>query len=344
MNIGLINRGNTCYLNTAIQCLNNVSELSQYFISNDYINDLKNRFIELKKTNKNLNEIILSKEYAKLIIAIANCTSSTIEPKSLHITIQKLDSSFEGFNQQDAQEVLSLILDQLHEGLKYDINITYTGLIENELDELMIESIKEWKNNINNKYSVVANLFFGQFINKLCSLEEHDKGKLVSKKFEMFNILNIPIYGKTLYDSLSKYFKQEILETKYDDEKTKTKISVYKEIKLMKIPKYLIIVLKRFNNHISGNLIKSDNIISYPIDNLDLSSYSEGYEIINSKLKLISIGCHIGNLYGGHYYAICRKKDNIWYKYDDDTVTEFNIERNLVEIFKFGYILIYEKN
>jgi ubiquitin C-terminal hydrolase len=111
----------------------------------------------------------------------------------------------------------------------------------------------------------------------------------------------------------------------------------------MKIPKYLIISLKRYNNHISGNLIKSNNIISFPLDNLDLSSYSEGYETINSNLKLVSIGCHIGALHGGHYYAICRTHEDKWIKYDDDDVKEFPMEQHKMEVFKYGYILIYEK-
>ena len=35
-----------------------------------------------------------------------------------------------------------------------------------------------------------------------------------SPTFEMFNMLNIPIHGKTLDESLSVYFGKEILETK----------------------------------------------------------------------------------------------------------------------------------
>ena len=93
-----------------------------------------------------------------------------------------------------------------------------------------------------------------------------------------------------------------------------------------------------------NSLYKSNNIISFPVDNFDISSYSEGYESFKSSLNLISIGCHQGGLNGGHYYAICRNKENKWYKYDDDNVQEFSIERNIIEIFKFGYILIYEKN
>ena len=337
--IGLRNRGNTCYLNTSIQCLSHIEELTDYFLLDNYLDDLNNRFQELK--SKKIDEILLAKEYAKLIKVIWTSTTP-IEPKTFHELIQKFDSKFIGYEQQDSQESLGLILDYLHEGLKYDVEINYYGKIENNLDELMVASIKEWKIQLNNKYSIITETFYGQFINKIISLEEKYKDTVVSTNYEMFNVLNVPIYGMTLYDSLSKYFEKEILESKYFDEKNNIYINAYKQIKLMRVPKYIIIVLKRYNTN-NGNLSKSNNIITFPIDDLDLSLYAEGYDSLGCTMKLISVGCHFGGLNGGHYYAICRHRNKAWYKYDDDTVTEFNINNHKNSLFKNGYILIYEK-
>jgi len=341
--IGLTNRGNTCYLNTSIQILSNVPLLTQYFLSNDeYLEDINNNFNNCNK-NKKRNEIKIAEEYAKLIKAL--WTSNTpIEPRSFHELIQKVDTKFSGFDQHDAQEVLSLILDNLHEGLKYDVEVKYDGQAENLLDEIMIESINNWKNNLQNKYSIVGELFFGQFINKIISLDQYNKNQLVSKTFELFSMLNIPIYGETLHDSLQKYFEKEVLETKYFDEKNNKHIDAYKQIKMMKVPKYLIIVLKRYKNTINGNSAKVNNLITFPIDNLDLSIYSEGYESIECSAKLISVSYHKGNvLNGGHYYAICRNKNDKWYKFNDNNVNEFDLNMNKNSFFKDAYILIYEK-
>ena len=337
---GLKNRGNTCYLNTSIQCLNNLPLLTDYFISNKYLNDVNNRCHEMN--GKKTNEIILVQEYSKLVKVLSN-SNIPLEPKSLHKLIQNMDDKFEGYEQQDSQELMALVLDNLHEGLKYDVKISYSGNIENSLDEIVVESIKNWKNDLQNKYSIIAELFFGQFINKVISLEKHNKDELISKKFEMFSMLNIPIYGKTLYDSLSKYFEKEILESKYLDENTNQYLQSCRQIKLMRVPKYLIIVLKRYKNINNGNLLKSNNMISFPIDNLDISSYSEGYDTLECNLRLISIGCHRGILNGGHYYAICRNKNELWYKCDDQEVEEYSIESNKNNLFRDGYILIYEK-
>lgn len=333
--IGLKNRGDTCYLNTSLQCLSNLKHLTEYFLLDNFIVELDNNVKELKKNNnKNIKEIFLTKEYIKLIKVLWT-NNTPIEPKTFHEVMQKCDNQFL-FGQHDSQESLSLILDYLHEGLKYDVEINYSGNTENSLDELVVESIQNLQKDHNNKYSIIAELFFGQFINKIMSSDENI---IVSKKFEIFNILNIPIYGSTLYDSLAKYFEKEVLESKYLNEKTDKYIDVYKEIKLMKVPKYIIIVLKRFKN----NLSKTHGMITFPINNLDLSQYCEGYDKFNCKLNLISIGCHVGGLNGGHYYAICRHKNTNWYEYDDHTVTEFDIVKEKNRLFQHGYILIYEK-
>jgi ubiquitin C-terminal hydrolase len=111
----------------------------------------------------------------------------------------------------------------------------------------------------------------------------------------------------------------------------------------MKVPKHLIIVLKRYKNNINGNLIKSNGIITFPIINLDLTSYSEGYDQYECQLNLVSVGCHRGGLNGGHYFSICKHLNGKWYKYDDETVSLFNIESDKNTLFRDGYILIYQR-
>lgn len=331
--IGLLNRGNTCYLNTSIQCLSHLPLLTEFFMTDEYLPDLNGQKIENDPNNEKC--ISLTAEYSKLIKGLWKLDAS-IDPKSFHTELQKYDSYFVGFEQQDSQESLSLIIDAFHESLKYESEIGYYGTIKNKYDKITVESINNFKDELNGSYSKIVELFFGQYINQIVS---YDTKKILSKKFERFNNLSIPIYGKTLYDSLSKYCERELLEDKFLDEKTNKKVQAYKQLRMVRIPKYLIIFLKRY----SENLKKLNSSISFPIENLDLTPYCDGYDSITCDMKLISVGCHIGNINGGHYYAVCRHTNNNWYKYDDTTVSEYDINLNCGDLFKNGYILIYEK-
>lgn len=339
--VGLKNRGNTCYLNTSIQCLSNIEPLTEYFLMNNHLRDLNNRFIELNE--KKANEIILTNEYSKLIKALWSSKwtpqGSSLEPKSFHELIQRCDNRFAGFDQHDSQEVLALILDNLHEGLKYDVDITYSGKAKHNLDKITIASIQNLKKDLDNKYSIIVELFFGQFINKIMNQKDDS---LVINKFEMFSMLTVPIAGNTLYNSLDKYFENELLETKYLDEKTNNHIDAYKQIRITVVPKFVIIILKRYKT-INNNYIKSTNAVEFPINDLDLSKYCEGYDSCGCTLKLSSIGCHRGNLMAGHYFSVCRHKNGKWYTYNDDNVNEFDIVLHNNMLFKDAYMLIYER-
>jgi len=109
----------------------------------------------------------------------------------------------------------------------------------------------------------------------------------------------------------------------YNCENCKTLTDATKRITIWKSPKYLIISLKRFDY--SRN-IKLDRLIHFPIINLDISNYVDGYATKKYIYNLIGVGNHIGmglnGLRGGHYTSYIKKPDNKWYSYDDDRVTE----------------------
>ena len=139
---GFVNVGNTCYMNSALQCLMATDILVTYLRGHDgghgeYKNDLKDALIRLlaseyKKTHEGEDVIVRMKEvkekfkqtltYALRNLCVvywgANCK---IKPKLFKSRLSDMKSTFAGASQNDSQECLSFILDQMHEETKTDV-------------------------------------------------------------------------------------------------------------------------------------------------------------------------------------------------------------------------------
>ena len=98
---GLDNLGNTCYFNTAMQCLLQVPQLSNFLILKEYTGNCEFTN-EYQKTVRN---VWLNKD-----------RSSETPEKLLHLFRQKF-TQFNNTNQQDCQEAMLCILDILDKSL-----------------------------------------------------------------------------------------------------------------------------------------------------------------------------------------------------------------------------------
>jgi ubiquitin carboxyl-terminal hydrolase 6/32 len=107
---GLNNLGNTCYLNSAVQCVANTKILGQYF-------NLNYHLFELNRTNALGMKGHIAKRFGDLVREMWTSETRTIAPIKLRWTIGRYRTHFAGFQQQDAQELLAFLLDGLHEDL-----------------------------------------------------------------------------------------------------------------------------------------------------------------------------------------------------------------------------------
>ena len=321
---GLINMGNTCWLNSATQILSNTPILTEYFLSNRYKEDI----------NISKKEYRFLKEWIKLLKGLwsENCT---IQPVSYR---KHFSTFYDGglYDQEDAEEGLSKILDLLHESLSYDVDINFNGTPKNKTDKLMIKSIKSWNNNFNKGYSKIIEIFFGQYLSIIRCLDCNYE----SYTFDPFSIIQLSINEGD--DNLDDCFQKFVLSEKLDDDcmfkcdKCHSLNNSEKKILLWKSPNILIIQLKRFNYMTNS---KIDTFIEYPTNNLDINKYIEGYDKNNSLYKLYGIIEHISSyMNGGHYVAHIKNSNNKWYTYDDESISEINDINK-----KQAYILIYEK-
>ena len=109
--VGLTNLGNTCYMNSALQCLRSVEELSLYFLNNQWEK-------EVNKVNPIGYKGQIASVYANLVNSIYSVnSSSSFSPKQFKQTLGRANNLFSGYGQQDSQEFLSWLIDALHEDL-----------------------------------------------------------------------------------------------------------------------------------------------------------------------------------------------------------------------------------
>ena len=112
---GIKNHGNTCYVNSIIQCLCNTDLLAEYFVMNHYRIDLMrhNKLHARKYGTKGE----LTEQLALLLKSLWSCMYSSEISNKFKTLMAKYNSQYEGSEQQDAQEFLLWLLDKCHEDL-----------------------------------------------------------------------------------------------------------------------------------------------------------------------------------------------------------------------------------
>ena len=118
---------------------------------------------------------------------------------------------------------------------------------------------------------------------------------------------------------------------------------VIKMTRIIKLPYYLVIKLNRINSNKGIGENPFFNMISksYLNKNESLIYFPYNLEIFNQNYELISVIYHEMFFGFGHFYSICKQKDEKWYKCDDKKI-EFLIKKDKI-LNKNAYILFYQQ-
>lgn len=107
---GLSNLGNTCYMNSAVQCIAYLPLLRSYLLSGQY-----KATGDLNKDNPLGSGGKLLEEFAELLRHLWNAKGAEHRPFKFKQLLAKTNEQFSGGDQQDAQEFLTYMIDILHE-------------------------------------------------------------------------------------------------------------------------------------------------------------------------------------------------------------------------------------
>ena len=314
---GLLNLGNTCYMNTSIQILLHC----QIFI-NKLTNDPEK---PITNSLYNLFNLMTNDSYDK------------INPIEFKLIFEKKHSDYKGKSQQDSIEFTRILLDDI----SIENNISKQNIIYEELNtknksshELDKEFDLLYKKREN---SFIVDLFYNQILNTFkckCNHENYSLEKIIDIPLLFSNYL----MSFSLEKLLDNYFKDEIFKWERECEKCHKIVDHIKIMKLTHLSKILIISFQRVNQK-TGR--KNNSYVEFP-NNLNMKKYSEkGIPNIYS-YDLFGIINHSGTMNSGHYTAIIKINNN-WYEFNDSKVRKVEIRKNYI-VSNLVYCLYYIKN
>lgn len=326
---GLKNIGNTCFLNSVVQCLSNTKSLTEYLTSRQYISDIR---ADCKGA--------LIKVFAELIQELWQGDGKPVNTISFKSQIQRYAPRFGGYLQHDAQEFLRYLLEGLHEDINRAIKPKVLPDIDDDLSDNQ-KALECWKRYLRTDNSKIVDIFVGQLKSSLqCTVCNH-----CSTTFEVFWDLSLPLPKATNKISLSQclelFTKEEILD---GDEmptcsKCKCRRKCKKRFLIHKYPEVLVLHLKRFSP--GERFRKVSVLVDFPVNGLDISPYASQTQSKPAIYNLYALANHSGSITSGHYMARCRNPTTgVWYQFDDARVNSQSAQ-DLVT--SDAYLLFYEQ-
>lgn len=334
---GLVNLGNTCYMNSAVQVIGNIHSLNDNinnFLKNENVSENSGEKDDVKHDG---NIYLFLKEWNDLTTLMWS-KNVVIAPKRFKRAVEivskyKKNSLFTGFDQNDSNEFLMFLINIFHDTMKRKEN--------HEISDNLIKlreqnsSFDSFFKNIHNEYSVIDDIFT---LYCKTSYIEIGSNKTLATNYETMYSIDLPLTKLSLSECLEDFFKSEEMneekKNKFYDDKDKTYKNVIKKTELFHTSEYLIIQLKRWN----ANFRKNQRIIHFdPDSSLDLICCQDNNKITKN-YELFGIINHFGNIGGGHYTANIKNGNGKWYDYNDATVKEVPINK---VVGNKNYCLIY---
>lgn len=305
---GFRNLGNTCFMNSVLQCLLHTPPLAELLLSGQPLMANKsggsNGFDPIQITRQLVEESLGRKK-------------NFVAPAKHAQTLRKVNRSFRMGRQEDAHEYLIALLDAMHErsiaGIpKPPPDVEFTSFI----------------------YRIFGGRIRSQVKCTHCNYE--------SNTYDPFLDLSLEInHASSVDKALKRFTAGESLDgaNKYKCPKENRRVRAVKRMTVETAPSVLVIQLKRFEFSMSGRKI-SKQVEFDPV--LDLSPYMSQRPKTPAVYDLYGVLVHQGHsMHSGHYFCFVKGGANgDWHKFDDTRVN-LTAERNVLG--QAAYILFYIK-
>lgn len=275
---GLKNMGNTCYMNSVLQCLSATPSLAQFFIRGEH-----HRYVNPNGSPETTQRLLDA--FAQLLSILWSEQYSAVAPMPFRAVLCHVLPIFGGWEQHDCHEFLSFFADALHEGLNRSPHSSRSKgrssaedaserrAQEAELEVLPIEqgAQREWDRYQQTNCSIVLDSFAGLLRNRMtCS-----KCSTTSTTYNVFRDLSLPVPLRSprstsarsssqlapressspasnypnIYDAFHSFLAPETLdgEDKWMCPKCRIQRKATKQLTLARLPPHLVIHLKRFS-------------------------------------------------------------------------------------------------
>lgn len=320
MSGGIGNVGNTCYVNTTLQCLGHCTAFLKYALDPEH----KQEDNLMCQTHELFHELWVNK--------------NDILPKKFLRYLRENIRVLEVYQQNDINEFIAAFIDKLNQTVCRKITVTQKDLIKkhsytsSDFDVQRFKMDMAWYEKTGKEYSPLIPIFHGQSISQIiCGNCEK-----IFHNYEIYCNLMLPMTETTnnIYDCFDEYFKDETINSEekiWTCDQCHKKVPSVKTTKLWRNPRILIVSLKRFTHDLS----KNNKLIEIP-EMLNLSKHALTNS--NNRYALRSVAHHYGSSQSGHYFANCKDpKTNTWTIYDD-----LDVKQNTQANHSQGYVFFYE--
>ncbi|XP_065503589.1 ubiquitin carboxyl-terminal hydrolase 36 isoform X3 [Caloenas nicobarica] len=304
---GLLNLGNTCFLNATLQCLTYTPPLANYLLSKEH-----------GRTCHQSGFCMMCVMQNHVTQAFAN-SGNAIKPVSFVRNLKRIAAHIHFGRQEDAHEFLRFTIDAmqkacLHDHTKSDRQTQATTLIHQIFGGYLQSRVK-------------------------CSV-----CKGVSDTFDPcldvaleITVLRQDWQAANIVRALELFVRPDLLggANAYMCARCKKKVSATKCFTIHRAPNVLTLALKRFAGFTGGKITKD---VGYP-ELLNIRPYMSQTSGDPVMYGLYAVLVHSGfSSHAGHYYCYVKASNGQWYQMNDNVVRPSNVK---VVLNQQAYVLFY---